>query len=196
MKGKVSILLGLGILMLGVSPGLFAKPRTATTPKPTVTGTILGEPFGAPFARLKKMQTAEAKISGKVTDRAQSYEIAFYVENEFVPDNEISIWFNLEMNQPIEGLNLNWRATKFGTPEHSLQSFPVKKPASVGRGITTIFVRREVRGKSKMESYSDQISATIKLGNIKNGRIPGKVVLRLPGRDGAIQGSFLAQVTK
>ncbi len=196
MKGKVSIILGIGVFLLGVSPGLFAKPRTTSGPKPSVTGTILGEPFGAPFARLKKMQPAEAKLSGKVTDRAQSYEIAFHVENEFVPDNEISIWFNLEVNQPIEGLNLNWKATKFGTEEHRLQSFPVKRPASVGRGITTVFVRREVRGKSKMESYSDQISATIKLGNIKNGRIPGKIVLRLPGRDGAIQGSFLAQVTK
>ena len=152
------------------------------------TGLLLGKPFTPNPFPIKVMPQATASIGGKITDRAQGYILNMQVGDDFIPETSIEIWWNAEVGKPLAGSAINWKPTAFGTEAHSKQAFPIKgKPATVGRGITSVFL---ASGR-KHDSFSDRIECQLSFGEKKGTRIPVCVNLVLPNAT-RLSGQFWA----
>lgn len=159
-----------------------------------VGGRLFGSSFIPDQVILKKLGESTMSSGGKVSDRGQSYQLIFRTGKDFYADQEVQIWFTLDPKEPVSNLKLTRLPKRASEQPWEIFNYKGKK-RSIGMGITTIFADSS-KPKSMNTSYSFEFGCKLHFGATKSNQMPGKIILSLPDRAGAIEGNFNAKIEK
>lgn len=122
--------------------------------------TINGSTFEPQTIELLKFKNPDRVTNGTTIDEAQKYQREIMDgPSVFDSKNIISIVFATDTKMALDGYTINWKPTKFGTPEAREQAYP-NPNITVGRGIYAV----NVDSPSGSDMISDEITATIQFG--------------------------------
>ncbi|MEQ1822034.1 MAG: hypothetical protein ABL949_05975 [Fimbriimonadaceae bacterium] len=161
-----------------------------------VTGKLAGQPVRFDHSTLKKLGQAKASQGGKVMDRADQYILSLAVGNDFMPDQHLEVWFQIEPGQSVSNRSFVFKPFPFGSDEWRDQLYGKREGTAVPRGITTVFAFDNRKGVDFTASHQDKFTATLKFGKAVKGKISGTVSVSLPDKATTkIAGSFEAAIT-
>ncbi len=162
----------------------------------SVTGKLAGQPVKFDHASIKRLGQAKAKQGGKVVDRADQYILSLAVGNDFMPDQHVEVWFQVEPGQAITNRTLSFKPFAFGSDGWRQQLYGNREGTKVPRGITTVFAFDNRERVGFTASHQDKFAATLKFGSSSKGRVSGTVTVSLPDKaTTSVSGSFDAALT-
>lgn len=142
---------------------LSAKDEQSSPQSPNsneLNATINGSEFTPQTIELLKFKNPDRVSNGTTTDEAQKYQLEIMDgPSVFDSKNVITVVFATDYKMPLEGHAINWKPTKFGTPEAREQAYP-GPDITVGRGIYAV----NIDSPSGSDMISDDITATIQFG--------------------------------
>jgi hypothetical protein len=162
----------------------------------SVTGKLAGYPVRFDNSTLKRLGQAKASQGGKVMDRADQYILSLAVGNDFMPDQHLEVWFQVNPGQSVSNRSFSFKPFAFGSDGWHDQLYGNREGTKVPRGITTVFAFDNRKGVEFTASHQDKFGATLKFGKLANGRVSGTVSVSLPDKTTTkIAGSFEAVLT-
>lgn len=190
-----------GLCLVLASTAMAGSPRTVPVDysrsaihNGPAAGKIFNNPFRVVSARLLILGYDTVTNGNKVADRAQKYHLELKGDNEFISDTSLLFIFSTNVGKPLQNLILPWKPAKFGSSEHSAQSFGNGK-YSVGRGWFGVHAQHKEAG-TRLEMYGTNISGRLEFGKPSGGKISGRVVFVAPDGTTYVTGNFLAKIEK
>lgn len=186
----------LAMLIVVVSIVLTSSPF-AVAGREQVAGQLAGASFAPDNMTLtKNMGLDTVKVSGKTVDTAQGYALTFAVGKDFIPDNELTLRFNMNKGETPFGRTIECKAFSFGTAAYRAQHYKSTGEGSVGRGVTGVFVTcAKPKGVSGNLTAMDNIAATVTFNKKIGNAVSGHIQLRLPDEmKTRITGTFTAKL--
>lgn len=191
MKTSLAMLLVFAAIVGTSSPFAFAG-------RERLSGTLAGAGFQPDNVKLTRNSALDTvAVGGKTVDTAQGFVLDFAVGKEFIPDNELSLRFNLNKGEVPFGRTVRCQPHAFGTAGYRAQHYKETGPGSVSRGVTAIFVtsNRPAKGLSSSLTAMDKIDATISFDKRSGKSVSGTIRLRLEdAMKTTLSGSFTAKL--
>lgn len=191
MKSSVGLILMVAVIVMTCSP--FAVAR-----REQVSGLLAGISFAPDNVKLSKNAGLDkVTVGGKVVDTAQGYTLIFAVGNDFMPDKELTLRFNLDKGVVPFGRTIDCKPFEFGTEGYRAQHYRQGGEGSVGRGVLAVFTNcdKPARGVRGNQHTMDRISATVKFDKKAGGKVDGWIQLELPNEfKTRLTGTFSAKL--
>jgi len=191
MKSSVGLILMVAVIVMTCSPFAAARREQAS-------GLLAGVTFNPDNVKLSKSSGLDSvRVGGKVVDTAQGYMLVFAVGNDFMPDKELTLRFNLDPGTSPFGRTIECKPFAFGTEAYRLQHYKQGGEGSVGRGVLAVFTNcdKPAKGVSGNQHASDRIAATVRFDKKAGGKVNGWIQLELPGEyKTRLSGSFTAKL--
>lgn len=170
----------------------------ATARREQASGMLAGMTFAPDNVKLAKNGGLDSvSVGGKTVDSAQGYALSFALGKDFIPDNELTLRFNLEKGETPFGKTIECKPFAFGTDAYRAQHYKSGGQGSVGRGVTAVFVTcsKPSRGLQGSLTAMDKIAATIRFEKRSGSTVAGHIEMRLPDEmKTRLAGTFTAKL--
>lgn len=144
-----------------------------------------GKLSGVQFELTEAVMEADGMSSiqfGKSSDSVRPYKLKLHAISESGAKRTLYVRIQVDWDNRLDGTKVVWRPFTEGSPESNKQKQLGNGPARFDRGITKVevYTYPEGGGPARTETYRDKISARIEFGKMKNGFLPGKILIALP----------------
>lgn len=145
-----------------------------------------GKLSGVAFELTEAVMEADGMSSiqfGKSSDRVRPYKLKLHSISESGAKRTIYVRIQVDWDNRLDGTKVVWRPYTEGTPESNKQKLISNAgPARFDRGITKVevYTYPEGGGPARTDTFRDKIAARIEFGKMKNGFLPGKILIALP----------------
>lgn len=128
-------------------------------------------------------------MAPRLRDQAKTFHLSFRTGKEFIADQQVELAFNIDLKDKLSGLKLARKPISLDEPMTPLFMWKGTKRA-IGMGLVGVFVNS--KQPQKTDHYNMEYSAKLELGEPKNGKIAGRILLHLPEQNGTLAGAFTA----
>ena len=167
---------------------------TQAIPGSPASGKLSGVEFNVTDAVLEADGMSAIQYGKNPPDRVRPYKLKLHDNSGRGAKRTLYVRIQVDWDNRLDGTKIAWRPYKEGTPESNKQKLVASGPAKFDRGITKVEVSTYPEGgEARTETYREKIAARVEFGKLKDGYLPGKILITLPdGTKSTISGSFRA----
>lgn len=181
----LAVLVCTGVVSLCPSSGFRSDVSDVSgvaIPNVPVVGKLKGKPFHVNEVLIGADGLSTVRAAGYGEDSARPFKLRFIERDGWMRKAEVEVRIQMDAGAKLEGQLIVWKPYADGTAEERQQQYRGKAGARLPRGITKVYVSTfpASGGESVQERFGDRISARIEFGVLKNGKLPGRIILALP----------------
>lgn len=183
------------LTLLSLSGGSVPDVSQAAIPSKPVYGSVLGSPFRLTEAVMEADGKNSTYTERHGSDSVRPYKFSLREYRDGAPDPIVYIRFSVDWDKRIDGTTIAWKPFAMGSPEDNKQKGLDQAVVRLDRGITRVSLYWQPEsGYAKEEAaIRENLSARIEFGKVKDGKLPGRIILALPDKAQSwIAGTFVA----
>ncbi|MCB8932994.1 MAG: hypothetical protein H6534_06080 [Chthonomonadaceae bacterium] len=190
--GLFAVIAGVVMGWSGTAPDV----SQASIPNRPVVGAVLGTRFEMTEAVMEADGRSATYSQDLGSDEIRPYKFRIRDHGPGRADRTIYFRINADWDQRLDGKTLTWKPSAFSSPEDLKQKLMHLGAVRFPRGIVKVTVSTLPAGGGTASSvdFREQYSVRLEFGKVKDGTLPGKVILALPDtKKSWIAGTFRAE---